>query len=381
MFYVRRSAASALLVFALAACSLAQEPEHKAGVEELTAALQALIDSVAADPTIPGALLYAESPRLGLEWSGAAGVTDVATGAALPAVAPVRIASNTKTYVAAAVLRLWESGRLGLDDAVVDYLTESQAATLRGDGYDLNSITIRLLLTHSAGLFDHADTDEYMAALTADPGRRWTPADQLQGAVDWGDPLWTAGQAYSYSDTGYVLLGLVIERVTGQTLGSAVRSLLDLDAAGFRSTWWEIVEVAPPAGELRAHQYIGGVDTYNWDASLDLYGGGGLVTSMADLGRFWRRLFERDVFENSETLDTMMTSPLPAEESTYRMGMFVEDYDGLVGYAHGGFWGTQVVYIPELDLVVAAAVTERGDDALEAVRLVTEAVAVVRAAR
>ena len=169
MFYVRRSASSALLVFALAACSLTREPEQKAGVEELTAALQALIDSVAADPTIPGALLYAESPRLGLEWSGAAGVTDVATGAALPAVAPVRIASNTKTYVAAAVLRLWESGRLGLDDPIVDYLTESQAATLRGDGYDLNSITIRLLLTHSAGLFDHG-TDEYFGGAHRRPG-------------------------------------------------------------------------------------------------------------------------------------------------------------------------------------------------------------------
>ena len=140
------------------------------------------------------------------------------------------------------------------------------------------------------------------------------------------------------------------------------------------------MEVAPPAGELRAHQYIGGVDTYNWDASLDLYGGGGLVTSMADLGGFWRRLFERGVFENGETLDTMMTSPLPAEESSYRMGMGVGDYDGLVGYAHSGFWGTQAVYIPELDLVVAAAVTERAQH-LEAVRLVTEAVAVVRAGR
>ena len=66
-----------------------------------------MIDSVAADPTIPGALLYAESPRLGLEWSGAAGVTDVATGAALPAVASVRIASNTKTYVAADLGGFW----------------------------------------------------------------------------------------------------------------------------------------------------------------------------------------------------------------------------------------------------------------------------------
>ena len=344
------------------ACAPSEGPGPDLG-QALEASLQALVDSVAASPEIPGVLLYAYSPTAGLEWDGASGLSDVASATSMEPDQTVRNASYTKTYTAAAILRLWETDRLDLDALVREFLDDAQVALLQGDGYDLDVITVRHLLSHTAGLIDHGSADEYSAAIMADPSRRWTRDEQVAGAVEWGDPLWPAEEAFSYSDTGYILLGQVIEGVTGQPLGPAVRDLLGFDELGLDATWWELMEPVPTAAGPRAHQYIGGVDSNDWDPSLDSYGGGGLVTSSRDLATFWYALFQGQVFDRSATLDTMLTSPIPLEETPYRLGVFVRDIDGMEGYEHSGFWGTRAVYVPELDLVVAGAVTEQSQGA------------------
>lgn len=361
-------------VACLAACSTAPNPNA-----QVVERLQGLVDSIAAEPDIPGVQLHVYSPSMALEWTGASGVGEVETGVPLTPEHTVRNASNTKTYTAAAILRLWEMGRLDLDAPIRDFLTPEQSAMLSGDGYDLTAITVRFLLAHASGLVDHGAAAEYFAAIQAAPDRRWTRDDQISGAVTWGDPLGPAGQAFSYSDTGYVLLGQVIERVTGQDLGPAVRDLLDYDRLGLAATWWELMEPVPDAAGPRAHQYVGGSDTFTWDPSIDSYGGGGLVTSSRDLAAFWYALFDGRVFEREATLDALLTTPLPPDRTPYRLGVFVREFEGLTGYTHSGFWGTSAVYVPALDLVVAGAVTEqtRARSAIEmtarAVRLIAEA--------
>ncbi|MEM7415668.1 MAG: serine hydrolase domain-containing protein [Gemmatimonadota bacterium] len=358
-------------LLAVTACAGAPE-----SAPDPTDGLDALVASVAFDPEIPGALLYAYSPALSLEWAGAAGVSDLASGTPLSADQTVRNASNTKTYVAAAVLRLWEDGRLELDAPIVSFLDDEQASLLSGDGYELGQISLRHLLSHTGGLIDHGSAPEYLQAVTADPEHRWTRDEQLNGAVAWGDPLGPSGEAYSYSDTGYIILGQVIERVTGEPLGPAVRTLLGFERLGLDATWWELMEDAPASGGSRAHQYLGGTDTHAWDPSLDSYGGGGLVTSSRDLGRFWHALFNGSVFSTSATLDTLLTSPVSPASSDYRMGVFVRDVEGFAGFGHSGFWGTRAVYVPELDLVVAGAVTEQ-TRAAEVFRMTNEAVRLI----
>lgn len=370
-------ALAAVALFVPASPAKGQAPAGTGVAAEIANQLQALVDSVATDPEIPGALLYAGSPTLELDWQGSSGVLDSLSGAPMPPSSPVRNASNTKTYVAAAVLRLWEMGQLDLDQSIRAYLSADQAELLAGDGYDLDAITLRLLLTHTAGLVDHGSADEYATAIMSDPYRRWTRDDQLAGAVDWGDPLSSPGTAYSYSDTGYILLGQVIERVTGDPLGPAVRALVGFDRLGLGSTWWELMEDPPAGAGTRAHQYILGADTYEWDPSLDSYGGGGLATSTRDLAVFWQALFDGRVFDHEATLDTMLTSPLPPEETPYRMGIFVLDLDGLRGFGHSGFWGTRAIYVPELDLVVSGAVTEQSRGRA-VFRMLDQAVRIVR---
>jgi len=321
--------------------------------------LKTLLEEVVADPDIPGALLAVPAPGLGLEWQGAAGVSARDDNAAMSPCAPLRIASNTKTFVAVTTLRLWEEGVLDLDALMAGYLTPEQARILRDDGYDLEAITLRHLLTHTSGLVDHGAQGEYLQAILADPQRDWTREDQIRGATVWGEPLGSPGTSFSYSDTGYILLGQVIEKATGTTLAAAVRQQVGFARLGLDSTWWERIESKPAAACQRAHQYLGAHDTHGWNPSLDLHGGGGLVTTMADLARFWYSLFAGKVFARTSTLQTLLTTPVEAVVDGYRMGVFEREFGGLTVYGHSGFWGTRAIYVPDLDLALAAAVTQQ----------------------
>lgn len=370
-------------ILGLACQSQESEPtiEHR-----LQTAVDAAVDG---NDAVRSAALHADSAALGLTWEGAAGFADPVAGTPMSPSHPSRIASNTKTFVAAAVLRLMEEGELTLDDTIAIHLPEEYVTTLESDGYDSSAITVRHLLTHTAGLFDHTSPPVYVESIMADPMHRWTRAEQLRGAVDWGDPHGEPGEYYTYCDTGYVLLGAIIEHATGQLMADAVRGLLDYDRLGLNSTWWETFEPRPAGVPERAHQFLGDVDTADFDPSYDLYGGGGLVSTVADLARFYRALFTGGVYADPATAEIMLTTvdgaePLPdageraMAPGVYRMGIWVTDIGGFTAYMHTGFFGTFAAYLPELDLAIAAAVNQNQDGgalralAREAVTLVSE---------
>lgn len=316
-----------------------------------------------------GVALHVDSPSAGIRWEGAAGLADPAAGEAMTVSHPVRIASNTKTYVAAAVLRLWEDGRIGLDDPIEGHLPPELLGPLAAGGYRPDAITVRHLLTHTSGLDDHGN-DRYAGRVVADPRHRWTRAEQLAICVEEGRRQGEPGQVYRYSDTGYVLLGEILERATGSDFAGAVWELVDREALGLRETWFETLEPAPGGVPARAHQFYGDVDVTGFDPSFDLWGGGGIVATVGDLARFTRALFSGRVFRRQETLETMLTTldGLRAPEGAdgtgvppgaYRMGVWVLERDGLSLYRHTGFWGTTATWIPRLDLVVAATVNSR----------------------
>ncbi len=333
-------------------------------------AFQALVESVVAgDDNIHGAALAVISPTLGIEWEGAAGLADPEAGTPMTPANPVRIASNTKTYVAAAVLRLAEEGKIDLDTAVADYLDPELSALLESDGYDPSAITIRHLLTHTGGLDDHGGAEEYTEAIVADPDHHWTPDEQIRCLVEWCEPLAGPSEVYSYSDSGYVLLGTIIEDLTGQSLAEAVRELVGFERLGLDSTWWEILEPMPEGAAERAHQYLGDLDVTGFLPYFDLYGGGGIATTMGDLAGFHGAIFRGDVYSDPGTVDIMLStiegpavSPTATERSlppgAYRMGVWVLETEGYTTYHHTGFWGTMAVHVPELDLTIAATANQ-----------------------
>ncbi len=344
-------------------CDAAEETQPTRGPD---ADLQALIDSVVADdPAIRGAALAVVSPTLSIDWEGAAGFADPEARSPMTPAHPVRIASNTKTYVAAAILRLAETGRIDLDSAIRDLLPTAFAELLESDGYDPSTITVRHLLTHTGGLYDHGDAESYTEAIMADPTHHWTPIEQITALVEWGDKLDDPGRIYSYSDSGYVLLGVIVEQITGQSLAEAVRQLVDFDKLGLDATWWEIMESPPDGSMERAHQFLGDLDVTDFVPYFDLYGGGGIATTVGDLARFHGALFRGGVYADPATIGIMLStfdgvgaSPTANERAlppgAYRMGVWVLETEGFTTYHHTGFWGTMAVHVPELDLTLAA---------------------------
>lgn len=286
-------------------------------------------------------------------WSGAAGFAVTKTMEKLKADQTFRIASVTKTYVAASILRLMEMGVLSLEDPVSKHISAEHAAILSKD-YNLDQITIRQILRHSAGLFDHTNAPEFFDTILKDPSHHWTRTEQFQMAVDKGEPIGPPGQQFSYSDTGYVILGELIEKYTGKNLDGGIKELLKLEAFGLDRTDFEGED--PKTDQLRIHQYFQGMDTYNFSPTLDYYGGGGFLSNTEELVDFFQLLFQRKLFENPATLDTMLELVNYEKKAMmdYQMGMYrikIGEYDA---YCHSGFWGTMVAYIPEKDLYLAA---------------------------
>jgi len=379
----------AVLAIVSASLALSCRPASESPPAAAEADLQDLVNSaVEGHETDFGVALHVDAPALGLSWEGAAGVADPATGEPMTAAMPVLVASNTKTFISASTLRLWEMGRLDLDDPIENDVPVEYVDLLRGDGYDPGAITIRHLLTHTSGLFDFAATDIYTEEILADPRHRWTRTEQLESAMEWGDPYGAPGEVYRYCDTGYILLGEVLEQVTGQSMPDAVRALVNYDRLGIRSTWFESLDPRPDGVPELAHQFWAGFDVTTIDPSQDLYGGGGLASTVGDLARFFRGVFTGKVFVDRSTVDTMLTTieveragpdyfGSELEVGTYRMGVEVSVVAGHTVYRHGGFFGTSGVFVPDLDLAIGATVnrTESGDELHAMVENTIEAVA------
>jgi D-alanyl-D-alanine carboxypeptidase len=300
----------------------------------------------------PGLSACVICPAMELDWSGAAGTAAKGDSMPLTAAHTFRIASNTKTYVAAAVLRLVEMGHLGLEDSLSQHITAEQNGLLRSDGYNTDVITVAQLLSHTAGLGDHTDDPRYAERIEADPQHRWSAEEQLRLLVEWRDPVGEPGEKHKYSDTGYIVLGTIIERITGRSLSTAVRDLLDYDGLGLKVTHWEYMEAAPALAGPRAHQYYGEQDVTSWHASFDLYGGGGIITDCRELTLFMRMLLKGSVFVHESTLANMTTrGVLP-----YRLGLMVLECNGRLAFGHQGFWNTFAFHVPSLDLTVGGSV-------------------------
>ncbi len=383
MIAKRRIAAMALIVVASlgAGFSLGAQPpvcKPSARTQATARALQSIIDSVVkANADIPGIALTVLAPRHCLQWSGASGVSDRTTRRPLSANQPTRIASNTKTYTAAAVLRLVEERRLTIDDPITSHLSERSLNALRRDGYDVARITVRHLLNHTSGLYDYAMDPHYASIVTGTPAHRWSRDEQVDSAMVWGESYGAPGTRFHYSDTGYILLGEIVERLTKQDLASAMRMLLHLDSLGLGSTWLETLETPPAGVAARAHQYLGETDTYDIDPSFDLYGGGGYAATTADMAHFTRALFHGGVFAKESTIETMTTVPNVGDATrAYGCGMSRMEVEGEIVWGHSGFWNTFSEHVPARELTVAATITQqsRSDVARALLRLVIRGV-------
>lgn len=288
----------------------------------------------------------------------------------------------TKLFTAAAALRLAEEGRLSLAAPIETLIAPETRSLLSGGGYDPAAIRVRDLLGHTSGLYDYAEDAAFQASVLADPRKRWTRREQIAFAMRHGRPYGRPGEIGRYSDTGYLILGEIIERASGLPLADAYRRLLRFDQLGLGATWLESLEAAPPGAAPKARQYLGDADVTGLDPSFDLYGGGGLVSTVDDLARFGRALFRGEVFARPETLATALaisTVPRAPGHGERALIAFAMPVAGHRCWGHGGFWGGALVHCPEVDLTIAVSLNAGESDT--AVRDLVQALGAAALAR
>jgi D-alanyl-D-alanine carboxypeptidase len=152
---------------------------------------------------IPGAIVYVDDPGQG-SWTTGLGIGNLATREPMQVNNFMRIGSITKTFTATVILQLVDQGKLRLDDPVSKYQPEVPNGA---------HITIRELLNMSSGLFNYAEDEGYNQALFADPYKVWNPNDLLAIAFK-HPPYFAPGKGWHYSNTNYILLGLIMEQLT-----------------------------------------------------------------------------------------------------------------------------------------------------------------------
>ena len=322
----------------------------------------------------PGIGMSVRCDDKNLNWSGVVGFDSKDKSQKLELDQPFRIASITKTFVAAAILRLHEMERVSIEEPISKYISQEHQSILSNGGYDLDKITIHHCLNHTSGLFDYAmGGSPYGSTIKENPKRRWSRTDQLKYAVEHGRKLGYPGEKYAYSDTGYILLGEVIEYFYENDLAFGLRELLGFEKLGMQHTWLETLEEEPKNMKRPVRRYFQGQDATKFDASVDLYGGGGLVSSVGDLNLFFNGLFNHKIFDQASTLDLMLTKPkYDASYDTkadrrykdYRLGLWEVKINNLDVYMHSGLWGTHLLHQVESNTTVAINFTYGGSDRL-----------------
>jgi len=354
----------AYTLFLLIACSPKTSTYLPPSQNNTSFLLQQVLDSIyQANPKAIGVMAHVEGTKDKISWSGAAGFDGKENKKNLEKDQPVWIASNTKTYVAAAILRLVEQGEIRLKQPIIELLTEKTKEITSKDGYDLNSITVAHLLSHTSGFFDHVNAPLFFERAQNEPKYRWTRDELIALAMSDGEPLGKAGEIFSYSDLNFLLLTEIIEGKTGKIFYTAIRDLINYKKHQLEDTWFVTLEEKPTNSKSLARQFVTemNLDSYVMDPSFDLYGGGGIAATTKDLARFSQLLFTKQLFDKPETLDLIYTKIKTKDEKDtgYSLGLTWGELQGMKTYGHGGFWGTTVLYVPDLEASISVFILER----------------------
>lgn len=352
-----------LLIFLISSCAGDEDPLPQLLQKELNY----IVSSKFA--WTPGVSVSVYAPNDSIFWTGTAGVSNLENSTDFVVNQPFRIASVAKTFVAAAIFRLQENGKLSVDDPISKYIAAYHDSILVADGYETSKITIRHCLNLTAGLYDYAFGTErtpspYVPIILANPQKQWTRTEVLEGIVKWGEPMWNPGEArYFGGDTEHLILGEIIENVTNLQLGDAFNQLLQLEKLGLVSTWQESIQ-QPKNNLPQVACYYKRVNYSMMNPTANLYSGG-LISTTADLSKFFYHLFNHNVFREPATLELMLaSSPLNGDDENYRLGVEVKTLYGNPVWGHMGMWDTYAYYFPANKAAIVVHFTDGGSDFL-----------------
>ncbi|WP_410660383.1 serine hydrolase domain-containing protein [Amycolatopsis sp. lyj-112] len=296
--------------------------------------LQKGLDALVSQEKFPAALAWVNNR--GRTTSLVAGSSRIDRQVPVPRDGQVRAGSNTKTFTAVAVLQLVAEGKVELDAPIEKYLP----GLVRGEGIDATKITIRQLLQHTSGLpnyTEHLGLQDFEQV----QHRFFQPSELLTAAL--AHPAkFAPGTKWEYSNTGYLLAGMVIEKVTGRPIQEQITERV-IKRVGLRHTYWpqvgdQTIQGRHPQGYATGNVATGKViDATEMDPS---WGGaaGQLISTPSDLARFFRVLLEGKLMPAAQLAEMRKTVDAPLFPGTrYGLGLMSNPLTcGGVYWGHGG---------------------------------------------
>lgn len=291
---------------------------------------QADLDSSLNGKKIPGASAAVVLSD-GRSCTAASGQTDFTAGRKLTSNDSILAGSIGKTFVAAFAMQLVEEGKLELDTKIAKWLAERPWFAKLPNATD---ITVRMLMNHSTGIPNHVDEKNFLSAAMEDVDRD-VPFDYLLTFILGKKPLFPAGQGYSYSDTNYILLGMIEEKLVG-------RAMYDEVSTRFLKPL-KLEHTTPSNKNLdpAVHGFYAGKPVVKrgklminpqWE-----WAGGGFWSTPLDLARWASALYGADVLKKT-TLEEMLRSRAPGDGKNYGLGVEIVDTKWGASYGHDGEW-------------------------------------------
>lgn len=289
---------------------------------ESEAFYDSLLESFRLETGSPGVVAMISKP--GVTWAGAHGVANLASKTAMSTCHQFQVGSIGKMFTAATVMLLQEEGRLDLDEKVATYLPE-----LRGKIEHVDVMTVRQLLNHTAGVPDYYYMADYIFDLMNRPGSVDRSAEAALKKYNYGKKAdFEPGRGWAYSNSGYVILGWIVEEVEGRPFPEVVKEKV-IDPLELRDTYMEHCD-----NPRKATDYVDlsgkGVliDASRYDEQVIGTAEGGVVSTVQDLTLFARGLFGGGLL-SAESLSEMMFVPCGPDAAD----------EGVCGYTLGlSYW-------------------------------------------
>jgi D-alanyl-D-alanine carboxypeptidase len=334
-------------------------PSHSQEIKiaRLRHALQLKLDELTAADKIPGvtfAVVFPDEKTLCLS----SGFSDIENKIKMKPGDRMLSASIGKTYLVPIILQLEEENRLSIEDHLKKYFSGEDWFKSLPNG---NDITLKMLLNHTSGIPEYVEKKALWIDSKQAPDKIWKAVERLQYIL--GDkPINPAGKGWSYADTNYIILGMIIEKITGNTyyheLDKRVLKVLKL----FNTTPSDrrkLEGLVPGYSRLgEPFNYNGKVlqadGRYIYNPQLE-WTGGGLITNSLDLAIWAKRLYEGKIC-SQKALTKMLIGVKTNEGLDYGLGVIIWDSDYGTSYGHTGFihgYNSIMEYVPAYKFSVA----------------------------
>ncbi len=308
------------------------------------------------DAGLPGIALLVERNGERVA-STAAGVTSVENQTPMTTEDRFRIYSIAKTFTATVVLQLVDEGILDLNDTVVDWLDDPAVNAIP----NVERITLRQLLTHSSGIYDFADDNDspFWSDAFLGPDADWTKVWTLPELLAYADganhaPYFAPGEGWAYSNTGYLLLGMIMEAATGNAYGDELRARI-LEPLGLRNT--TLAEGgAMPDDIVDGYHLVDGQRVNVSATNLSwVWTGGGMISTTEDLARFAQATFSGELLSPASFAEMFTFLPTDNPNKGEGMGVYsIATPNGtLIGMDGAGPGGeSSMMHLPDADVTV-----------------------------